>query len=752
MGRFYKTANSQFVDYMFKPNVKLNLALAQQEIQNNYLKSKLLQYAPDVEVQHLGLDNERVKELQNTYDTAITDLTQKMYDNPDNSQKYIMELNKLQKDMLQDKTSGDWYNIEQRATGVQNWLKENEDKKSSMPGVYSALQSHWLNKLAEDVKNNPAAKFEGQRVVSMPTLSKEQLIALSKMPASSSERLVGNYDVTTSGVSRDRVENTAWGELANNPDMQAYIYQMGHILKQPGYYNEDGTIMNPFELRNINGEIVSSKEFESMSDEQKQGISRHLNQNSAFAPRLQALGVANSYQNMSYSPNKFALQEKLKDARTLASGKSKNTSSLDSDIANSALVLRLPRNVVPFDTINDSFDNWFALNSKKAAGKDYDATKLLQLDAMIDPFVTDHGKFILKSYGDNIKNFTKFQDKKAEVVRILKEINKADANPNYETTLQTVNGYYATTSTLVPTTERTNLEKTKKAIQNKWGDYKNFLSKNMTLAVNFKTIGGDETSKKVLDIINAHGIFETPNVRTRNTAVFDLNGKRTEATSIKFDANGDGSGTTDNPARTMVKITGKSISEMIADNYLAIAYRPTGKNKLTAVFAPTQKFRDEFATMKDAKISGNDISTFSETFSGVSNLLDIFPESDSPDENELHLRAKHGKQYILASDKIYYQEGLQKKNPKIYDIYSKGYTIHMPYFNKNVLVGYQLDNKGGITLRGINTKSKKTFEEYISAGSIQRSGLDRISVLKMFISSQLSNLEEFKNINKDDKK
>lgn len=751
MGRFYKTANSQFIDYMFKPNVKLNLALAQQEIQNDYLKSKLLQYAPDVEVQHLGMDNDKVKELQSRYDNAITDLSKKMYDDPDNSQKYIVELKKLQKDMLQDKTSGDWYNIEQRAAGVQNWLKENEDKKSSIPGVYEALKSHWLNKLAEDVKTNPAAKFEGQRVVSRPdALSKKMLDIYSKMKASTTQTTKDGYDITSTGIDPQKLEQLAWNELQSDPEFQAYVHQMGSVLKQPGYYDDNGNFINPFQLINGEGHPISYEDYKRLSPEKRRQVTKQLNPKSAFASDLSAVGETFGYNKTTYKPNAYTLQErKLKAAQVLASGKTKSASKLDSDIVGDTQILRLSRSVVPFSTINTSFDDWFALSSKKLAGKDYDATKLLELNAMIDPFVSKYGDTILSSYGDDPKSFKNFEDKKAEVVRILKDINKADSDPNYGIRQTQVANQYAGSGFSIRRDDagRQAIEDAKSSIENKWGDYKDFLSKNMTLAVNFKTIGNDDTSKKVLNIINTYGNFVKPNVRTRNKAVFDLNGKSIETSSIKFDAKGDGSGTTDNPAQAMVTISGKSISELIADQYLSVAYRPTGKNQLTVVFSPTKKFENEFATMQDAKIGGNDIRTFSETFSGVSGLTNIFRKSDNPDENELYLRAKYGKQYILASDKVYYQEGLQKKNPELYDIYSKGYTLKMPYFNKDVLVGYQLDNKGGMYIRGKNTKNKKSFEKYISASSIQKSGLDRVSALKMLLSSQLANLEEFRKIN-----
>lgn len=83
MGRFYQTTDPKFTDYVFQPNLELKLLLAEQEVKNNFLKEKLLQEAPDININHLNFEseNERVKEIQNYYRNGLDDIAKSIYEN-----------------------------------------------------------------------------------------------------------------------------------------------------------------------------------------------------------------------------------------------------------------------------------------------------------------------------------------------------------------------------------------------------------------------------------------------------------------------------------------------------------------------------------------------------------------------------------------------------------------------------------------------------------------------------------------------
>ena len=248
MGRFYQTAKPRFTDnniYQAPWQLMSSVIQANDQRTDNLLsKTEILEGVVD-NIQHLNYEgeNNRVKKIQDKYRTKIDELTNKVYENPTEYRKNLPAIKKLQRDMLQDKTSGDWYNIEQRHSGYKNWLKENEKLKETNPTLFNQLNNHWFNDVVNKSNNDPNAKFSGQKIIDRPDLSDEKTRKIfENIKANYNEYLTpdGTYKIGDKTLTEEEVAQVAMAELFSDPSYAGYANQMGNLLGQKGFYDENG--------------------------------------------------------------------------------------------------------------------------------------------------------------------------------------------------------------------------------------------------------------------------------------------------------------------------------------------------------------------------------------------------------------------------------------------------------------------------------------------------------------------------------
>lgn len=310
MGRFYQSPTPKFVDdNMYKAPIDLMQGvLGTHEARTDELISRtdLLEGAVD-QVQHLNFDaeNERVKKLQEKYSNGITGITEAIYKNPLEYQKHMPAIKALQKEMLQDKNSGEWYQIEKRLGDYQNWVEENKDLKESNPTLYNKLNSHYYNDLVTRASEDSEARFAGQKGIDKPDLIQGYTKQFENIKASSTEQSNGMYKIGDKWLSEDEVSNIAWNTLISDKNYQGYVNQMGNILGEEGYVDENGRPLNAFNLVDGNGKVITYDEYTKLPEADKKLVKKQLDPTNAFYSDLAAVSQTYSFSERTLEEDQY---------------------------------------------------------------------------------------------------------------------------------------------------------------------------------------------------------------------------------------------------------------------------------------------------------------------------------------------------------------------------------------------------------------------------------------------------------------
>lgn len=330
MGRFYQTTDPKFTDYVFQPNLELKLLLAEQEVKNNFLKEKLLQEAPDININHLNFEseNERVKEIQNYYRNGLDDIAKSIYENknPTDITKDLISMKNLQKEMLEDISTGNWYHIEQRYKDYNNWLKNHEKTKETDPNLFNRLNNHWLSTLETEATENPDARFKGQQIVERPEIINSLREEFENVKANVATYKNGKYFIKDKEVTENEISEIALHNLLSRPNYQGYVNQMGNIL---GDSNYDQSF---FELVNKKGETISYEDFNKLNSEAKKDYIKILNNKNPFYHDLSSVAKTYSFSEREIEEDKFDLQnDKFNKDRILANDRFKYDIALENE-------------------------------------------------------------------------------------------------------------------------------------------------------------------------------------------------------------------------------------------------------------------------------------------------------------------------------------------------------------------------------------------------------------------------------------
>jgi hypothetical protein len=287
MGRFYRTAKSEFIDDMIyqPPWVLAQQALAvKQQGYDDALKTTEL-FKDLLDVKHLEFEDDRAKQVKEYYNSKIDDITNQLAQNPNDYNKVLPQIRNLTRELDIDRKEGQIADIEGRYNAYANWIKSNEDLAKKEPGTYNMLQRHWYEDVKSRATDDVTAQFLGVRGVQKPELEWEKV--MKDIKANEVTVTNGKYYIGTEEVSEERIQELAWNRLKSNPDFAGYINQMGNVLGLEAYK------VDPFELRDSKGNVVTPDQYSKMSDEDKKKVQRYTNPASAFASDIeQAVGIS----------------------------------------------------------------------------------------------------------------------------------------------------------------------------------------------------------------------------------------------------------------------------------------------------------------------------------------------------------------------------------------------------------------------------------------------------------------------------
>lgn len=308
--RFYQTTEGRFVDdKMYQaPWELMQAAINTHETRTDKLVSEagLLTDAVDnINFLDIESEKERVKALQDKYESQINDLTQQIMQNPLEYQRQMPALKKAQREMTKDKLGGEWSQIEGRASAVAKWVEENKDQKAADPILYRRLYNKFINDLESELDTNPAAKWQAGNVITRPDVmsSLETIMKNIKGNATTYNDKTGAWMIDGEELTEQEIHDIALNKLRTDPNFAGYSQQMMGL-------GDEGYDVSPYMYMNREtGESLGYDAFAKLTPEERAKYTRAVNQDHAFAPDLNAMGKIYGYREEKYTANPYKLKE-----------------------------------------------------------------------------------------------------------------------------------------------------------------------------------------------------------------------------------------------------------------------------------------------------------------------------------------------------------------------------------------------------------------------------------------------------------
>jgi hypothetical protein len=277
MGRFYKTAASAPIDYMYQANIPL----MQQVIAANdqYITQNLghLGQADTLanSISALDADSDRAKEISEMYSSKINSLADQIRKDPANWRDKIGHIRDLTKDLQTNFKNGEIskisYNYSQYKKLSDDLDKQVEEFNKSGKGVSAdraaAYKRYYLNQFMErgkgtgyDPKTGNYNVFKYDPVMANMDVSKVLGDEMEKIKSDENsevkEDLIAGgayFNKTTrkwEGVSPEKILSIAMGRL-NNPQLMQYLRSDQKVGLIRGAFDEQGNFIRPFAFQDV---------------------------------------------------------------------------------------------------------------------------------------------------------------------------------------------------------------------------------------------------------------------------------------------------------------------------------------------------------------------------------------------------------------------------------------------------------------------------------------------------------------------
>lgn len=276
MARYYQTANPEFVEnFVYTPPYELMLQVAnrkQAQYDQAISTAKLL---GDVQIEHLNgeYDTANVLEKQRYYNDRANSIVEAIRKDPMNVNGYLGEIDKLQKELKTDFTTGEISKITGSKAAASKWEEDNKELLKTDPGRYQAAKNAFYSNWGGDSLKN---QWRGEQVTkglnytdirkSIQELEANSVKTVRKTPA-------GNmYMVeTTEGLeemSKERLDAWVLSQVVDPESLaslsQSEKFGLGTYKKEDGTLDfENGTLFAP-----LRGAVAASQ-YQKITDEVK---------------------------------------------------------------------------------------------------------------------------------------------------------------------------------------------------------------------------------------------------------------------------------------------------------------------------------------------------------------------------------------------------------------------------------------------------------------------------------------------------
>lgn len=323
MGRFYGTANPNFVeDFIFQPPWEMAqkaLAVNEEGVKNTLSSTDLFKNL-DIKYINDPVERENVKKIKDYYSSKADEISQAIQQDPMSWRSKIPEITKFGRELQEDINTGNISKIQGSYNNYQNWLKQNDKSRENNPDLYNRLNSHWLNQWAKGNRSLDKT-FNAEQIVSPINLSDEKFQKIFKeFKADAFDKKTGSYWLEGKQVTEEDVNRAAYDLIMNEPSAKGWFNQMGNILKDPGYYDENtGKLRNVYNLVDKKGNTITPEQANDLienynklspQEKQRQGypFSRQLNPEHSLTPGIRAMGNVYGFNESKYREDKFDLQ------------------------------------------------------------------------------------------------------------------------------------------------------------------------------------------------------------------------------------------------------------------------------------------------------------------------------------------------------------------------------------------------------------------------------------------------------------
>lgn len=675
MGRFYKTAQPDFIDnFIYQPPWQLMnqvMATKQQDYNNAMQSTDLIRNMLDIK--HLSFEDNRAKELKEYYNGKIDELTTQLAKNPNEYNKVMPVIKNLARELDTDRKEGNISKIEGRYNWLQQKQKDNAEVLKADPEAYNRMLNYEYSDLVKRATNDITASGGSEKYVSKPDMNSKELRDLfEKFKADKWEQMSkdGRWITSTKEAKEQEIQDAFWNEYSSNPLVKEYTRQ-GTLTKAAGFYDENtGKPIDLFQFVDNTGKIISRDEAiklqENWDRKSPFPFSKQLNSNHGFAGGIKGYGDIFGFKEIENRETKYGLntqkhQYKIDEINKQGNINYKNAYKLaaakgDIKLAEDIMIAVSPQQIVTKEEqakIGERYNNLFV---KSGGGKDLDKlTAQEQID--FNRYNTLYGNLsnqlhdiVLETKGYSKSQIEDIKKREAidpafkkqiesENTQTIMNLQKLDKTPGflgslgfpteqakdawgYELTPGVSGGIGSTgvpISSQVKTEERLLAEKLKQNIQDKTGDVDKTISEGLVVTRGYLPTNNNSVLGKVGNsfINTLYSIGGEPLIYDINTTLRDMDGKvRDPNKRIDVDTSMWSSGKTSNPMSVILSKTGsKNLEDLQAKGFGTITYVPDGK-KIRIDFRPNN------AALEKIGIDTGDKNWSPEGFSMVYNNVD----------------------------------------------------------------------------------------------------------------------------------
>jgi len=256
MGRYYQTAQSQFVDGVFNPDMQLAMKALLNEQQQYDTQKAVLEEFMNLKFNHLNSEeeNENARIAKEYYMQNADDIAKAMMADKQNYHKYMDRIKGLRRDLISDFEDGPIGKMVNNYNQEQAWKKENAGILKDNPALYNALFSearkNWGgNSVTGGVwqQENGLKAFDQQAIENNIQKLEADIKKNSKQTSNGKWIYDDGYEVKE--LTEQDIRNYAVNKVLSDPSAMAYFKQsdrlgLSNYLNPDGSLNENGTLSN----------------------------------------------------------------------------------------------------------------------------------------------------------------------------------------------------------------------------------------------------------------------------------------------------------------------------------------------------------------------------------------------------------------------------------------------------------------------------------------------------------------------------